>query len=155
GVAAIAAAQRFLAPQPVEARFLRQLDFAALALMVVTLGCFEIALRQGPQAGWGSPTIAAVLGVTLGAGAPFVRRTLTSQHAIVDLRALADPKFALGCLLSFILGVGLYGSIYLVPVFLAFVRHHSAFEIGQTMVVMGAAQLVMAPLAVVVERRAS
>jgi len=155
GVAAIAAAQHFLAPQPVEARFLRQLDFAALALMVVTLGCLEIALRQGPQAGWGSPTIAAVLGVTLGAGALFVRRTLTSQHAIVDLRALADPKFALGCLLSFILGVGLYGSIYLVPVFLAFVRHYSAFEIGQTMVVMGAAQLVMAPLAVVVERRAS
>ena len=40
------------------------------------------------------------------------------------------------------------------PVFLAFVRNHSAFEIGQTMMVTGAAQLLMAPLAVAFERRA-
>jgi MFS transporter, DHA2 family, multidrug resistance protein len=155
GVAAIAAAQRFLAPEPVDPAFLRNLDFAAFALMVLALACLEIGLRHGPQAGWSSPTTAALLGITLGAGSLFVRRTWASEHPIVDLHALADPKFALGCLLSFILGVGLYGSIYLVPAFLAFVRYHSAFEIGQTMMVMGAAQLVVAPLAVAAERRIS
>src|SRR5262245_42723966 len=155
GVAAIAAAQRFLAPGRFEGAILRRLDFPALGLMIVALACLEIALRQGPQAGWKSPTIAALLATTLGAGTLFVRRTWLSKHAIVDLRALADPRFALACILSFILGVGLYGSIYLLPVFLAFVRHHSAFEIGQTMMVMGAAQLVVAPLAVVAERRAN
>ncbi len=77
------------------------------------------------------------------------------MQPIVDLRALADRDFALGSLLSFILGAGLYGWIYLMPVFLAFVRNHSAFEIGQTMMVMGVAQLLMAPLAVLLERCAS
>jgi DHA2 family multidrug resistance protein len=94
------------------------------------------------------------MAASLGAGALFVLRTRRAREPIVDLRALADRDFALGCALSFILGVGLYGSIYLMPVFLAFVRNHSAFEIGQTMMVTGAAQLLMAPLAVAFERRA-
>jgi DHA2 family multidrug resistance protein len=74
---------------------------------------------------------------------------------VVELRALGDPGFALGCLLSFILGIALYGAIYLMPVFLAFVRHHEALEIGQIMMVTGAAQLAMAPVAVVLERHVS
>jgi DHA2 family multidrug resistance protein len=74
---------------------------------------------------------------------------------VVELRTLGDPRFALGCMLSFILGIGLYGAVYLMPVFLAFVRHHEAMEIGQIMMVTGAAQLVMAPVAVLLERHAS
>jgi DHA2 family multidrug resistance protein len=155
GAAAIAAAFRFLAPEPAEPASLRQLDFAAIFLMVAALACLEIALKEAPQTGWRSPLVLGLIGVTLGAGTLFVYRTWRAHHPIVDLRALGDAKFAFGCVLSFILGVGLYGSIYLMPLFLAFVRHHSAFEIGQTMMVMGAAQLVMAPVAVVAERHAS
>jgi len=84
-----------------------------------------------------------------------VLRALSSIEPIADLRALADRDFALGSLLSFILGAGLYGCIYLMPVFLAFVRNHSAFETGQTMMVMGVAQLLVAPVAVLLERCAS
>ncbi|MFN5488180.1 MAG: MFS transporter, partial [Bradyrhizobium sp.] len=62
-------------------------------------------------------------------------------------------SFAIGCGLSFCLGVGLYGSTYLMPVFLGFVRRHDAFEIGTTMLVTGAAQLVAAPLAAFLESR--
>ena len=50
-------------------------------------------------------------------------------------------------------GVGLFGSVYLMPVFLAFVRGHDAFEIGTIMLVTGLAQLATAPLAVQLERR--
>ena len=57
------------------------------------------------------------MAASLGAGALFVLRTWRVRQPIVDLRALADRDFALGCVLSFILGVGLYGSIYLMPVF--------------------------------------
>jgi DHA2 family multidrug resistance protein len=83
----------------------------------------------------------------------FVARSLRAEHPLVELRTLADPGFALGCLLSFLLGIGLYGAVYLMPVFLAFVRDHDALEIGQTMMVTGAAQLIMAPVAVALERR--
>lgn len=87
--------------------------------------------------------------------AAFVLRTLSCSTAIVDLRAFADREFALGCALSFILGIGLYGSVYLMPVFLAYVRGHDALTIGETMLVTGVAQLVSAPLVVWLERYVS
>jgi DHA2 family multidrug resistance protein len=55
--------------------------------------------------------------------------------------------------LSFCLGVGLFGSVYLMPVFLAFVRRHDAFEIGTIMLVTGIAQLIAAPIAAILENR--
>ncbi len=56
-------------------------------------------------------------------------------------------------MLSFILGIGLYGSVYLMPLFLAYVRGHSALAIGEIMLVTGVAQLLTAPIAVALERR--
>ncbi|MDB5481301.1 MAG: transporter, partial [Caulobacteraceae bacterium] len=83
----------------------------------------------------------------------FVRRSHRAAHPEVDLRTLARADFAVGCLLSFVLGVGLFGSTYLMPVFLAFVRGHNALQIGQIMLVTGVAQLLTAPVAVALERR--
>jgi DHA2 family multidrug resistance protein len=83
----------------------------------------------------------------------FVRRTLRASHPVVDLGAFADRNFTIGCVLSFVLGIGLFGSVYLMPVFLAFVRSHNALEIGMIMLVTGVAQLLIAPVAVVLERR--
>jgi DHA2 family multidrug resistance protein len=58
-----------------------------------------------------------------------------------------------GCILSFVLGIGLFGSVYLMPVFLAFIRGHNALEIGMTMLVTGIVQLITAPIAVALEKR--
>jgi MFS transporter, DHA2 family, multidrug resistance protein len=63
-------------------------------------------------------------------GAVFVRRTLRSSWPLVDLRTFRDRNFTVGCVLSFVLGIGLFGSVYLMPVFLVYVRGHSAFEVG-------------------------
>ena len=54
--------------------------------------------------------------------------------------------------MSFVLGIGLYGNVYLMPVFLAYVGGHDALEIGQIMLVTGAAQLVAAPIVVGLEQ---
>ena len=72
---------------------------------------------------------------------------------MLRLVALKRRSFAIGCALSFCLGVGLFGSVYLMPVFLAFVRGHDAFEIGTIMLVTGVAQLVTAPFAALLESR--
>jgi len=155
GLMAIAIVARCLPAAAPELGLLRSLDLRGLAFMATALASLEIALKEAPQRGWTAVAVVGFLGASMASGVLFVLRTSSSTEPIVDLRVLANRDFALGCVLSFILGVGLYGSIYLMPVFLAFVRKHSAFEIGQTMVVMGAAQLVVAPLAVVLERRAS
>ena len=83
----------------------------------------------------------------------FIYRTLRASHPVVELRTLTDRNFSIGCMLSFVLGIGLFGSVYLMPVFLAFVRGHSALEIGKIMLITGIAQLATAPVAVILERR--
>jgi DHA2 family multidrug resistance protein len=55
--------------------------------------------------------------------------------------------------LSFVFGTGLYGSVYLMPIFLAYVRGHDALEIGKIMLVTGIAQLCAAPMAAALVRR--
>jgi DHA2 family multidrug resistance protein len=83
----------------------------------------------------------------------FVHRTLRAAHPAVRLSTLRRRSFAIGCALSFCLGVGLFGSVYLMPVFLAFVRGHDAFEIGTIMLVTGVAQLIAAPIAAMLEAK--
>ncbi len=64
------------------------------------------------------------------AGIGFVLRSLTTANPVVDLTALKNRNFALGCFFSFITGVGIFGTIYLTPLFLGRVRGFSALQIG-------------------------
>lgn len=130
----------------------KSFDGVSLAALAVALAAFQIVLKTGVERGWTSPIVLGLLGAVAVSAGLFVRRTLRRPAPIVALSALADRHFALGCTLSFILGIGLYGNVYLMPVFLAYVRLHDAFEIGQVMLVTGAAQLAAAPIVVWLER---
>lgn len=131
----------------------KTLDALSLILMAFALASLMIGLKQSPHEGWLSPTCIGLFSVSALSGGFFVWRTLRAAHPIVALSLFRDRSFAAGCMMSFCLGVGLFGSVYLLPVFLAFVRGHNALEIGLTMLVTGAAQLATAPIAVVLERR--
>jgi MFS transporter, DHA2 family, multidrug resistance protein len=130
-----------------------KLDGLSLFLMAAALACLEIGLKQSPQDGWFSVACICLFSLSALTGGFFVWRTLRAAHPIVQLSTFGDRSFAIGCVLSFCLGVGLFGSVYLMPVFLAFVRGHDALEIGSTMLVTGVAQLAIAPIAVALERR--
>ncbi|MBV9559187.1 MAG: DHA2 family efflux MFS transporter permease subunit [Bradyrhizobium sp.] len=132
---------------------LAKLDARALVLMAVALACLEIGLKQAPQRGWLSWSCVGLLVVSAGGIAAFVRRLCGADHPVVQLQALHRRSFVVGCALSFCLGVGLFGSVYLMPVFLGFVRRHDAFEIGSIMLVTGIAQLIAAPVATALESR--
>ncbi|MBD3716593.1 hypothetical protein IE979_29425 [Klebsiella pneumoniae] len=60
----------------------------------------------------------------------FVIRTLRHPQPVMDLRALQDRTFSLGCYFSFMAGVGIFATIYLTPLYLGSVRGFSALEIG-------------------------
>jgi DHA2 family multidrug resistance protein len=64
----------------------------------------------------------------------------------VDLRAFLNVNFAFGCLFSFIVGIGLYGSVYVIPLFLGRVRHLNSLQIGETMFITGVAMFASAPI---------
>src|SRR5206468_7082152 len=65
---------------------------------------------------------------------------------IVDITTFVDRNFGIGCLISFCLGIGLYGLTYMYPRYLAEVRGYSALMIGETMFVSGATMFLVAPL---------
>lgn len=131
----------------------RSVDAAALTLLAVGLTALQIGLKDAPTDGWLSRSVAALL---VGSGlctAWFVWRTARSPDPLVELQCFKDRNFAIGCALSFILGVGLFGSTYLMPFFLGLVREHDALRIGEIMLVTGIAQLITAPIAVYLEQR--
>jgi DHA2 family multidrug resistance protein len=132
---------------------LARFDGISLAFMAISLASLVIGLKQAPQHGWLSSVCFGLFFVSAAAATVFAVRTLKATHPVVDLSTLRVRPFAIGCALSFCLGVGLFGSVYLMPVFLAYVRHHDALEIGTIMLVTGAAQLAAAPIAGALESR--
>jgi DHA2 family multidrug resistance protein len=153
GIAATIVAFLLLPRVPIRLREARTLDIQSLALMATALAALEIALKEAPGRGWTAGLVIGLLVLSAACLVRFIGRTRIARHPIVSLGSFAQRPFAIGCVLSFVLGIGLFGSVYLMPVFLAFVRHHTALEIGTTMLVTGAAQLLMAPVAVALEQR--
>ena len=153
GVLAASVVSRSLPRGRVSLDQLRSLDLLALSLGAVALAGLEIAIKEAPKRGWSSPLTVTLLCLFAITAPGFVVRTLRKTEPLVNLRTFRDRHFSIGCLLSFAFGMGLYGSVYLMPVFLAYVRGHNALEIGKTMLVTGIAQLITAPVAVGLVRR--
>jgi DHA2 family multidrug resistance protein len=132
---------------------LGNLDVPALVLMATALASLEIALKQAPERGWLSLPCAGLLLASVVGLALFVWRASQAERPVLRLVALKRRSFATACALSFCVGIGLFGSVYLMPVFLGFVRRHDAFEIGIVMLVTGVAQLLSAPIVAALESR--
>lgn len=131
----------------------RAIDVLALALLAASLTALQLGLKDAPGLGWGAPLVLGWLALFSGCAAAFIWRTLGSPSPLVELRCFADRNFAIGCVLSFLLGFGLFGSTYLMPFFLGLVRGHGPLAIGEIMLVTGVTQLLAAPVAVYCERR--
>ena len=153
GIAAFVCGHVYLPREAVHPRALRGFDVISLALMATALTALEITLKEAPLRGWTSGFALALAALSAASAAGFMLRIRNSEDRLVDLDVFRDRNFTIGCVLNFIFGAGLFGSVYLMPVFLAFVRYHDALEIGRIMLVTGATQLLAAPLAVMLERR--
>jgi DHA2 family multidrug resistance protein len=126
---------------------LRGADYPGVVLMALFLGCLQYTLEEGPRWDWfGDDTIRATAWISAIAGVSFVWRSLTYTQPIVDLRALKSRNFSLGCFFSFVTGIGIFGTIYLTPLFLGRVRGFSAQEIGFAVFSTGVFQILAIPL---------
>jgi len=122
-------------------------DWPGIALIALFLGCLEYTLEEGPRWNWmQDDTIRATAWITAVSGVLFVWRGLAAERPVVDLRALKDRNFALGCLFSFVTGIGLFSSIYLTPLFLGRVEGYSALQIGESVFSTGVFQILAIPL---------
>ncbi|KPA90286.1 drug resistance transporter, EmrB/QacA subfamily [Pseudomonas asplenii] len=126
---------------------LKGADYLGIVLMAVFLGCLEYTLEEGPRWNWFSDsTITLTAWVALASGVLFIWRCLEIDEPIVDLRALGERNFALGCLFSFITGIGIFATIYLTPLFLGRVRGYGALDIGIAVFSTGIFQLLAIPV---------
>src|SRR6201987_3161051 len=126
---------------------LRHFDWWGLIFMAGFLGALEYVLEEGPQYEWLQDTSVAVCAaISFLSAIAFFWRVLTAKVPIVDLYAFTDRNFAVGCVLQFCIGIGLYGLTYVYPRYLAEVRGYSALMIGETMFVSGITMFLMAPI---------
>lgn len=129
-------------------------DYPGILLMALSLGTLEYVLEEGARWNWLSDqTIRTCTTVSVVAGVLFVIRSLTYAQPVVDLRALTNRNFLLGCILSFVTGIGIFSTIYLTPLFLGYVRAFSAWQTGVAVFSTGVASLVGVPIYVMLGRR--
>ncbi len=126
---------------------LKKMDWIGLFSLAVFLGSLQLYLEDAPGDQWfGSAKIVSVFLVCLIAASVFFWRALTVDEPIVSLKAFRNRNFAIGALVTFSIGIGLYGSVYLQPLFLSQIRGFGALQIGHVMFATGAAMFVTAPI---------
>ncbi|QYJ75808.1 DHA2 family efflux MFS transporter permease subunit [Shewanella sp. FJAT-52076] len=132
---------------PIDWAKLGKVSWGGIATMALGLGCLEVVLEEGNRKDWlGSDfirdlAIIAAINLVL-----FVYLQLRSRNPLVNLRLLAHRDFALSSLSYFLLGLGLFGAIYLIPLYLSQIHNYSALEIGKVIMWMGFPQLLVLPL---------
>ena len=126
----------------------KTLDWISLVYVAIGLAALLIGLKEAPDNGWLAPQVLIYFVIFVFCAFIAVRR----PQSAISFKLLRDRNLAYGCILSFILGVGLFGSVYLLPLFLAFVRGMGPLDIGLVILVTGIAQLITAPLVVQIDR---
>ena len=113
-------------------RPLRELDWAGIFLLILGVGSLQFVLEKGETEDWFESnlilafTVLAVVGVV-----GFIWRELTAEKPIVDLRVLTRSRnLALGAILSFILGFGLFASVFIFPIFTQRILGFTAAQTG-------------------------
>jgi len=106
-------------------------DWWGIALLTISVGSIQTFLEEGEKEDWfnsGFITTLAILSV-VGLGL-FIWRELTTKHPAVDLRVLRHRSLAAGSVYSGILGMGLYGALFAVPIFAQSILHFTATQTG-------------------------
>ena len=94
-------------------------DYMGIALLAVSVGSLQYLLEQGQREDWFDSRLMiflAVAGIVTGAG--LVWREMTVDHPVIDFRVLRYRQMWVGTLLGVVMGVGLFASVFTLPVFL-------------------------------------
>ncbi len=109
----------------------RPVDWAGIGLLTLGLGCFQTMLEEGQQDDWFSSRFIVTMAIgAVGGIGLFIWRELAIDHPAVDLRVLRHRSLAAGSVYSMVLGMGLYGVMFAVPIFVQDYLHFTATQSG-------------------------
>ena len=94
-------------------------DYTGIALLIVSVASMQYLVEYGQRDDWFNSKLMITLAVSsLVGGAALVWRELTYEHPVIDFRVLRHRQMWVGTVLGIVMGVGLYASVFTLPVFL-------------------------------------
>ncbi|MFZ0612989.1 MAG: DHA2 family efflux MFS transporter permease subunit [Desulfobacterales bacterium] len=147
GVINLMLVSRYIEDPPYLVRETGRIDVIGVGLLAVGLGSLQIMLEKGEQKQWFSSNFIKYLAVAAAVGlALFVWHELTTRKPAVNLRILKDVNFASGTLIGGILGAGLYGTLFLMPLFLEQLLGYPALDAGLALMPRSLAMALFMPI---------
>ncbi len=123
------------------------IDWLGIGLLALTVGSLQYVLEKGQDDDWFNSSAILYLAVTAFLGLYFfIWRELRFRNPIVELRVLKNPNLRVGTVLSFIMGFGLYGSTFIIPLYVQSILGWTAQQAGMLMVPAALTTAVMMPL---------
>lgn len=108
-----------------------QVDWLGIFFLSAFIGSLQFVLEHGQQDDWFNDPVIVTLSVVSFFGLLFfIWRELTYEHPIVNLRVLKDSNLRIGTIMCFILGFGLYGSTFIIPIYTQSILGWSATDAG-------------------------
>lgn len=132
-------------------RLVGKFDLIGFISVVLFLPVFLYALTEGSAstntAGWSAPYILVCFAISAIALAVFITRELTTKHPLIDLRLLGNYNFGMGNLVMIIFSMGMFGSTFLLPLYLQNSMGYTAVQAGSVFLPVGIIQGMMSPIA--------
>ncbi len=121
-------------------------DWWGIALLAIAVGSLQTLLEKGESEDWFStPYITALAVASVLALLLFIWREMSTDHPIVNFKIMKHRSFSVGMFTSFILGFGLYGSVFVFPIFCQNLLGFSALQTGELLFPGGLCTIVMMP----------
>ena len=136
-----------LEAKPMRLSLLRDGDWLGIMTMAIGLAALQTVLEEGNKDDWfGSPFIVRLSIIAAVALALFFVIELTAEKPLLNLRLLLRRNFGFGILANVLLGFALYGSVYILPSYLARIQGYNSEQIGMVLAWTGLPQLLLIPL---------
>ena len=146
-IAALLTLQFVRSPKYAENSKGMDIDWLGIGLLALAIGSLQYVLEKGQDDDWFNDNTILILSVVAVLGLYFfVWRELTFRKPIVELRVLKNGNLRVGTILSFILGFGLYGSTFIIPLYVQSILGWTALQAGMLMIPSALTTAVMMPV---------
>ncbi|HLO49692.1 MAG TPA: MDR family MFS transporter [Kamptonema sp.] len=133
--------------QPLQIELLKGGDWWGIISMAIGLGSLQVVLEEGSRKDWFSSDLilrlSIIAAIFIGL---FFWIELTRKRPFINLRLLTRRNFGLASIVNVSLGVGLYGSVYILPLYLGQIQQYNSMQIGEVIMWAGVPQLFIVPL---------
>jgi len=134
-IAALMTLQFVRSPKFAEKKSRKEIDWWGIVFLAVAVGSLQYVLERGQEDDWFDSSTIVILTITAILGFFFfIWRELTYKNPIVELRVLKNTNLRVGTILSFILGFGLYGSTFIIPLYTQATLGWTAQQSGMLMI---------------------